>query len=394
MLDKLWLILIILLVISGIKGSILIKFKNYKIFSSIKKLNYTSLFISLGTKMGVGTIIGTTMSIIIGGPGALLWMFIFTLLTSSLIYIESYLGNKYKEKTKNGYIGGIYYYTKNGLNKNMLAKLTLILFIITYSIFFLMIQANTITNILNTNKIILTIIIIGLFLLLLNNNISELTKILTKIIPVISILFIIISLYAISKHINEIPIILSNIIKNAFNKKALLTGMIIGIKRSIFLNELLIGTASMASGTTNENINNIASSLTIGTYFVTYVISSLIALIILTYKGPLDYNYNNYLLKVFTYHFGNYGHYFLGIIVSLLGTSSIISGIYIGLSNLEHLTNKKITTIFKILLIITITTGIYLKSDKIWLFTDIFMLILIFLNNIIINKLKDKMMDS
>lgn len=394
MLDKLWLILIILLVISGIKGSILIKFKNYKIFSSIKKLNYTSLFISLGTKMGVGTIIGTTMSIIIGGPGALLWMFIFTLLTSSLIYIESYLGNKYKEKTKNGYIGGIYYYTKNGLNNNMLAKLTLILFIITYSIFFLMIQANTITNILNTNKIILTIIIIGLLLLLLNNNILELTKILTKIIPVISILFIIISLYAISKHINEIPIILSNIIKNAFNKKALLTGMIIGIKRSIFLNELLIGTASMASGTTNENINNIASSLTIGTYFVTYVISSLIALIILTYKGPLDYNYNNYLLKVFTYHFGNYGHYFLGIIVSLLGTSSIISGIYIGLSNLEHLTNKKITTIFKILLIITITTGIYLKSNKIWLFTDIFMLILIFLNNIIINKLKDKMMDS
>lgn len=394
MLDKLWLILIILLVISGIKGSILIKFKNYKIFSSIKKLNYTSLFISLGTKMGVGTIIGTTMSIIIGGPGALLWMFIFTLLTSSLIYIESYLGNKYKEKTKNGYIGGIYYYTKNGLNKNMLAKLTLILFIITYSIFFLMIQANTITNILNTNKIILTIIIIGLLLLLLNNNILELTKILTKIIPVISILFIIISLYAISKHINEIPIILSNIIKNAFNKKALLTGMIIGIKRSIFSNELLIGTASMASGTTNENINNIASSLTIGTYFVTYVISSLIALIILTYKGPLDYNYNNYLLKVFTYHFGNYGHYFLGIIVSLLGTSSIISGIYIGLSNLEHLTNKKITTIFKILLIITITTGIYLKSNKIWLFTDIFMLILIFLNNIIINKLKDKMMDS
>ncbi len=394
MLDKLWLILIILLVISGIKGSILVKFKNYRIVSSIKKLNYTSLFISLGTKMGVGTIIGTTMSIIIGGPGALLWMFIFTLLTSSLIYIESYLGNKYKEKTKNGYIGGIYYYTKNGLNKNILAKLTLILFIITYSVFFLMIQANTITSILNTNKLILTIIIIGLLILLLNNKISELTKILTKIIPVISILFIIMSLYAITKHINEIPIIISNIIKNAFSKKALLTGMIIGVKRSIFLNELLIGTASMASGTTNENINNIASSLTIGTYFITYVISSLIALIILTYKGPLDYNYNNYLLKVFTYHFGNYGHYFLGIIVSLLGTSSIISGIYIGLSNLEHLTNKKITTTFKILLIITITTGIYLKSDKIWLLTDIFMLILIFLNNIIINKLKDKIMDS
>lgn len=48
-----------------------INFKNYKVFSLTKKLNYETLFLALGTKMGVGSLIGTTMSIFIGGPGSL-----------------------------------------------------------------------------------------------------------------------------------------------------------------------------------------------------------------------------------------------------------------------------------------------------------------------------------
>ena len=64
MLDTLWLILIIYLVYLGLKISKILKYKNYKIKKIIKKLNYDSLYLSLGTKMGVGTIIGTTMSIL------------------------------------------------------------------------------------------------------------------------------------------------------------------------------------------------------------------------------------------------------------------------------------------------------------------------------------------
>lgn len=75
-----------------------INFKNYKVFSLTKKLNYETLFLALGTKMGVGSLIGTTMSIFIGGPGSLFWIYLFTIITSSLIYIESFLGSKYKQK--------------------------------------------------------------------------------------------------------------------------------------------------------------------------------------------------------------------------------------------------------------------------------------------------------
>ena len=52
--------------------------------------------------------------------------------------------------------------------------------------------------------------------------------------------------------------------------------------------------------------------------------------------------------------------------------------------------NKIIINITKLIILTTLTLGIYLNTDKIWLFIDIMMLSLITLNSIIIYKLRDK----
>lgn len=394
MLDILWLILIIYLIYLGLKISKIINYKNYKITKLFKKLNYDSLYLSLGTKMGVGTIIGTTMSIHIGGPGSLLWIYIFTILTSSIIYAESYLGNKYKQKINNTYIGGIYYYTKFGLNKKILAIISLIIFVSTYSLFFLMIQTNTISQILPLNKITFSIILIILLTLLITNDSSQVSILLNKIVPVMCTFFIIISSYIIIKNINVIPTIINNIITSAFNPKTIFIGMIIGIKRSIFLTELLIGTTSMSSGINDEDTEITANTLTLGTYFITFIISTLIAFLILIfmhYNNIPNITYNELLINVFNYHFNSYGTYFLGILVSLLATTTIISGFYIGTSNLTYIfNNNKIINIFKIAFLICVTIGIFINTDELWYYIDILMFILIVLNSYIINKLKNK----
>ena len=147
-----WIILIIFLFFLSIVVSKYIKFNNYKI--SIKKYiknDKTSLFMSLGTKIGVGSIIGTISSILLGGYGSVIWMMIFSLITSSLIYYEAYLGKKYSINN----LSGPYYIIKNGIKNNKLAIFSLILLIITYSFLFQMIQSNTISNILinmNSNR--------------------------------------------------------------------------------------------------------------------------------------------------------------------------------------------------------------------------------------------------
>ena len=383
MLNTIWIILIIYLCFFGINISKKIKFKNYKIFKMIKKLNYDSLFLALGTKMGVGTIIGTTIAITVGGPGSLIWIYIFTILTSSIIYLESYLGNKYKQKINNSYISGIYYYTKFGLKNKLLSIIMLLIFITTYSCFFLMIQTNTISEILPINKIILASRILILLILLVTNKITQITKILNKIVPLMCIFFIIISLFIIIKNINIIDDIIKLIIKDAFNNKTIITGMVIGIKRSIFLNELLIGTTSMSSGINNISAETTANTLTLGTYFITFIISSLISFLVLIYleNGNI----------VLNYHYNNIGLYFLNLLICLLSTTTIISGIYIGISNISYLTNNKcIINLVKIIMILSIISGIFINTNRLWNMLDNVMLILIILNTYIVTKLKNE----
>lgn len=393
MLNKLWLILIIILFINGMHYSKLINYKNYKLKKIFKKVNKENLFLSLGTKMGVGTIIGTTLSIYIGGPSCIIWIYIFTIITSSLIYIESYLGSKYKEKTKEGYISGIYYYTKNGLKNKPLSIIMLITFITTYSIFFLMIQTNTIINTLLINKNLFTFIFLILITLLITNDIEQIRKILNKLVPIITIFFISISLYIIIYNINIIPNIINLIFKDFFSIKSITISLVIGIKRSIFLNELLIGTTSMSSGINSEEKEYTSNTLVLGSYFIVFIISTLVALLNLIYiynNGLTETSYITLLKNVFTFHYNSLGSYFLNLIITLLASSSIISGIYIGLSNISHLTNNKlIINISKVLLITSLTLGIYIDTSIIWLFIDIMMFILITLNIFIINKLSD-----
>ena len=149
----------------------------------------------------------------------------------------------------------------------------------------------------------------------------------------------------------------------------------------------------MSSGINNMDKTVTANTLVIGSYFIVFIVSTLLTMLILIYKintNIVDTSYINLLKNTFTYHY-NTGNYYLNLMITLLATSSIISGIYIGLSNINYLTNNKIIiNITKLIILTTLTLGIYLNTDKIWLFIDIMMLSLITLNSIIIYKLRDK----
>lgn len=393
MLDIIWLLLIMYLVIIGIYFSFKIKFTNYSIKSMFKKVNKDSLFLALGSKMGVGSIIGITMSICIGGPGSIFWIYIFSFLTSSIVYVESFLGSKYKQLKNNSYTGGIFYYTKYGLKNNVLAIISLIIFVSTYSFFFLMIQTNTITNVLNINKYIIFFILLVFIILIITNNINEIRNLTNKLVPSLCIFFISISIYVLIKNINILPFIINNIITNAFNTKSFFIGMIIGIKRSIFLNELLIGTTSMSSGINDENEKNTSCTLVLGSYFISFIITTLMAFLVLIYinhNSVMNSSYIELLINVFNYHFNSFGKYFLSILIILLSMTTIISGMYIGISNIEFITNNIfIKTLFKIFMIIFILSGVFINNSIIWNLIDTMMLIIIIINSYVIIKLRN-----
>ena len=378
-----WTILIIYLLILSVYLSIELKFKNYKInVKELIKKDKTSLFLTLGTKMGVGSIIGTASSILIGGFSSVLWIIVFSMLFTSLIYCEGYYGNKYKKNS----VGGPFYIIRYGLKKRTLSIISLILLIIIYSFFFQMIQFDTISYILIYSLKIpmYLIIIISLIVLIitLNLKVNDILNILNRIVPYMCLLFISVCIYIIFKNISKINF--SIFIKDFLSFKSLLSGLVIGVKRSIFMNEVLIGTTSTAASSDKNDINTSIKYQILSTYFISIVITLLIALLLLIYVNGnmIPSDYNMLMSNVFNSLLGKFGTYFLLIIYLLFGVTTILSGYYIGLSNIENLMNKKlIVIVFKLLFIISCISGIILNNSYIWKYLDMLTFIMIIINS-------------
>ena len=385
-----WTILIIFLFCFSVYLSVKLKFQNYKI--NIKELirnDKTSLYLTLGTKVGVGSIIGTTSSIIIGGFSSVIWIILFSILTTSIIYYEAYLGRKNRVKLNNDYIGGPNFIVKNKL----LSFLSLILLLLIYTFMFQMIQMNTISNMIllnvNISKKLILIVFLIILLVTINLKIKEILNIMNKIVPIMCLFFIIICLYGI---INNYDILFSSIevyLKDIFSIKSILCGMIIGIKRSIFMNELLIGTTSLSASTDKNDINISIKYQILSIFFITITMTLLISSLILIYiyNNPIINDYNLLINNIFHTTYGSIGTLFLIIILILFGFTTILSGFYIGKTNIEYLTKSKlILNVFKLLFIVVTLSGIIINNFFIWKYLDNLIFIMIIINSYSIIK--------
>ena len=407
LLDLFWILLICILVLFGLYFSYKLKFENFRFLNlilSLRKKYLTVFFVSIGTKIGVGSIIGTAISIYTGGAGSIFWIWVFALFTSSWIYVESLLGSKYKQKLNDYYVSGPNFYIKNGLNKKYLSIIFLVILTISYSFFFLMIQTNTLNAIINinfnVNKIIVFIFAFIFLLLITFSSVKEIIKYINKVVPILCIFLTFISLYVIIINYSFIDDILTMIFNSALNFKSIITGLIptilIAVKRNIFQNELLIGTTSISSAVSDDDADahTIAKVQVLANLFISFIICSLVAFLILIFKLKTNIsitNYNELISNVFTFHFSDLGCIILLILIILFSFTTIVSGFYFGLTNITFLTkNERIIKIFRLGVLIFTFSGFLIESTIIWWLIDFMMLILILINIYCIVKLRSE----
>lgn len=398
----LWLVTSSIIIITSIIITIKEKFPQLRIIKIIKSIKsksnnnisvIESLMISLASRIGVGSIAGIALAIKYGGIGSIFWIWIITILISSITYIESYYGSRYKNIEKETSKGGPHYYIDKILNKKKLAKIYAFLMIISYGIGFITIQTNTIsvvtnlsTNI-NINIVNITICIICVYCLY--SNTKNKSQLVSKIVPFMTIFYLLLGLYIIIKNNNIILTIIVSIIKEAFGFKSvtgsLIYTLIIGMQRAIFSTEVAIGTSAISASMANGNDNNQGYIQILGNYITTFIICTTTALII------LSSNYNQYInlttngielaLFAFDFHFKTLGKIFIWIFIFLFSISTVISGFYYGETSLEYITkSKKIKSIYKIIIIIAIFISTYLSAQKLWTLIDVTVAILCLIN--------------
>ena len=402
----LWAIATSLLILSSIYFTKMLKFIQFKfkeMFKDLKNNNkkgitpFETLMLTLGGKIGVGSIAGIALGIYVGGIGSILWVWIITILSAILAYAETVLGVIYRERDINGlYVGGPSYYIKNGLGFKKLAILYSIIIIVSYIGGFLAIQANTITKSINTiitiNPIIVGLIIILITAISILGGIKGIAKVSGKLVPFMSILYIFIVTIVIFINVDKVPNMILNIIKSGLNFKSLsgglLTSIIVGIQRGIFSSEAGLGTAAIIASSSNTQVPSKQGYVQIlGVYITGLFICTSTAFIILLspYQSLIldDINGIEIINFAFNYHFGNIGNILLFVFIFLFSFSTIITGYYYGEVSLNFLfkkINKMGITIFKIITLIFLFLGSIMSAKILWNLVDSFVAILVIIN--------------
>ena len=155
-------ILVILLVGVGIYYTVKTRFVQVrcfkegfkKVFSKNKNKDgkgvssFQALATAVAAQVGTGNIVGACGAILIGGPGAIFWMWVIAFLGMATNYAEAVLAQKTKIADKNGEIfGGPVYYIKHafkGKGGRALAGFFAIAIVIACGLIGAMVQSNSI----------------------------------------------------------------------------------------------------------------------------------------------------------------------------------------------------------------------------------------------------------
>ena len=299
---------------------------------------FKSLTMALAARIGVGSLAGIALALYVGGPGSIFWIWVSSIITSVNSFSESVLGVVYRERDDDVYKGGPAFYIDKGLGNKKLAKFYALLIMSSYIVGFMTIQANTITasisSYIDVSPLVIGIILAGVSAYSILGGVKGIVNLTSMLVPVMGGIYLLVSCYIIIKNITIMPNILFQILNGAFNVKSfgagVLSSFVIGIQRGVFSTEAGLGSGAIASSTTDDDSSvKIGLVQVLGIYFVSFVICTSTAFIIMTsdyLKVGFD-NINGIEITQYalSYHLGNLGVIILVISIILFAFSTIVA---------------------------------------------------------------------
>lgn len=383
---------IFIVIVGSIYFTIKLKFLQFNVFKMVESIKSSSisdvkaLFMSMGAKIGVGSIVGISLAIYVSGPGVLLWIWIISLLSSILTYCESYLGCMYKRDDQ----GGVFYYISRGLNNKRLSIIYTFILVFVYAVGFVGIQSNTIIksidHVINIDKYVVVIGLCLFIAMIIFNNIKSIIDFMAKLVPVMCVLYIVFGLFILFNDIDRIIFIFNLILEDGLRfDRAIIGVIIVGLQRGIFATEAGIGTSSIASSISSNDKMGQGIFQVMGVHFISLVIVTITGFIIIgsdySYVGTV--NGVEIIFDIFNHYYGFFGKIGLCIIIILFAISTIVSGYYYSIKGVEFLkgTLSSVGTILiKILVVLLVFMGGVVDSTVIWSVIDTLVLFLLLIN--------------
>jgi AGCS family alanine or glycine:cation symporter len=270
-------VLVYLCLAAGLFFSILTRFVQVRLFKEMIHLLFSSkesdrgissfqaLSVSLSGRVGTGNIAGVAAAIGFGGPGAVFWMWVVAFLGAATAYVESALGQIYKEEIDGEYRGGPAFYIEKAMGQKWYAWIFALTTIVAVGVLLPTVQSNAIGNAaelaiggsgmlqtgfgdISYTKFATALIVVAVLGIIIFGGVKRIAHFTQIVVPFMALGYILMALGIIIMHITELPGIMAMIVTDAFTPMAGIGAAIgWGVKRGVYSNEAGQGTGPHAA---------------------------------------------------------------------------------------------------------------------------------------------------
>lgn len=363
--------------------------------------SFQALATAIAAQVGTGNIIGASGAILIGGPGAIFWMWIIAFFGMATIYSEAVLAQETREVKPDGTVhGGPVYYIKkafpNGFGK-FLAGFFAVAIILALGFMGCMVQSNSIgetcSNALGIPAWVIGIVVTIIAAVIFLGGVQRIASVTEKLVPLMAVLYIAGGLIVLIARIKYVPETIGMIFKYAFMPNAIIGGSLgyalktaisQGVKRGLFSNEAGMGSTPHAHAMANvKKPHDQGVVAMIGLFFDTFVVLTMTSLVVISTlyagdgvlaSGAADgIAKTNMAQLAFGMIFGDkFGPLFVAICLFFFAFSTVLSWNLFGKINVEYLFGKKAVPVYSVLALGFIFLGSCLSNDLVWELTDMF----------------------
>lgn len=417
----LWMYPILFLLIgTHIFFTIRLRFPQRKVFYGIKLSvknesdegnslsGFAALATTLAATLGTGNIVGVSLAIAIGGPGAVFWCWITGILGMATSYAECYLSLVYRRQVApNTYVGGPMYVLRDGLHKKCLAIIYALCTIIASLCVGCATQANAMTEATtsawNLSPKLVGIVASVLCGLVIIGGIKAIGNVCSKVIPLMGFGYIFCCIILLIINRAYFTQAISYIMSAAFHPTAAASGFVAstfqlaarhGISRGLYTNEAGMGSAAIAAGHANTKSPRKQALIQMtATFWDTVIMCAITGLVIVMegIKNPCCFQgctAGGYTTMAFAELPG--GELILTLALIAFAMATLIGWSFFGERALEFLCGKKYKKLYQIAYLVMIFLGAVMSLELVWELTDLINAFILIPNIIALFLLRNK----
>ena len=344
-----------------------------------------ALFTAMATTIGMGNVVGPSLAIMVGGPGALFWLLVYPFFGAVTKFVEVTFGLYTRQTAADGAVlGGPAYYLR--LVHPWLGVwygfITIFLFTGWSAL-----QSNTLASVLMHEGVPQWATGIGAALILfivVYGGAKRIGAVTSKLVPLMFILYVSFSILILAKDITALLQALKLVSMCILAPAAPLGGFLgatifqsmrSGIYRSVFITEAGLGTSAIAHSLADvqrPQDQGILAMFSVGADMILCLLSGLVTLVtgVWTKGGALD---NTLIYQAFKLHAPVMGRLVLVVSIFLFVITTIIGNTFNGSQSFASFTKHKFVKVYIVIATLITFLGALAQVPLIWAIMDLFL---------------------